>query len=86
MNTFYGSGIEYNQDVVKSTYTTTNIYIVIMLNDWTARAAECRDLAEIYIPEYAAVNAEYNPNKNETHIRFTWSTIEIGIIPYYTGE
>lgn len=57
-----------------------------MMNDWTARAAECRDLSDINIPEYAAVNAEYDPHKNETTIRFTWSTIEKGIIPYYTGE
>ena len=67
-------------EVKRSQYTATHIVTIFMMNDWTLRADSCKTLSDIPIPEYAAVYARYNKTTNETEIRFTWSTIEKGIV------
>lgn len=61
-------------------HTETHTVSIHMFNDWTEKVQVVRDQVLYDIPEYAAVYARYNKTTNETEIRFTWSTIEKGIV------
>lgn len=67
-----------NNDIESRTYAMTHTETIIMYNDWSYRY-DCI-MKEYNIPSYAARNIQYDPQRNETTLKFTWSTIEKGII------
>ena len=67
-----------NNDIKSRTYTMTHTETIIMNNDWSFKY-DCI-MKEYNIPSYAARALSYNVLTNETLMKFTWSTIEKGII------
>ena len=67
-----------NNDIKSRTYTMTHTETIIMNNDWSVKY-DCI-MKEYNIPSYAARDISYNVLTNETLMKFTWSTIEKGII------
>lgn len=65
-------------DIKSRTYTMTHTETIIMNNDWSFKY-DCI-MKEYNIPSYAARDISYNVLTNETLMKFTWSTIEKGII------
>ena len=72
--------IDYMSTAKRGMHTETHTVSVQMFDDWTEKVQIVRDNIIYDIPEYAAVYARYNKTTNETEIRFTWTTIEKGII------
>lgn len=71
---------EFMLDSRRGQHTETHTVSLYLFNDWTERVQVVRNNITYDIPEYAAVYARYNKITNETEIRFTWSTIEKGIV------
>lgn len=72
--------IDYISNAKRGMHTETHTVSLHLFNDWTERVQVVRDNVLYKIPVYAAVYARYNKTTNETEIRFTWSTIEKGIV------
>lgn len=74
---------EYNDYILavrRGGHTEAHTVSLHLFNDWTEKTQIVRDNVLYDIPEYAAVYARYNKTTNETEIRFTWTTIEKGIV------
>lgn len=72
--------IDYMSTAKRGLHTETHTVSVHLFDNWTEKVQIVRDNVNYDIPEYATVYARYNDTTNETEIRFTWTTIEKGII------